>query len=95
MSKRRTIGENPLDLVVSDNHLETMVPASQAFVRDRPAPAAEAPAGAQQRLEELEAAVRQLRRALGEVRIELAEVKSQMFRDSYWLAQVKEKLAGK
>ncbi len=94
MSKRRTIGENPLDLVVSENHLESMV--SAAPPRSRPASSAEEPSpGSVKRLEELETAVRQLRLALGEIRIELAEVKSQMFRDSYWLAQVKEKLAGR
>ncbi len=85
-----------MDLVVSEKHLESMVPAAQALVRNNPAPAAaSSPDGLQQRLDELEAAIRQLRVALGEVRMELGEVKSQMFRDSYWLAQVKEKLAGK
>lgn len=91
MSKRRTIGENPLDHVVTGNPLDIVVPGPQGLAAGRPMaePVPEA------RLEELESAVKKLRMQVAEIRMELAEVKSQMFRDAYLLAQVKEKLAGK
>jgi hypothetical protein len=92
MSKRSTIGENPLDAVVSGNALDAVVPGPLGAQFGRPAagdPASE------ERLEQLEADIRKLRMQVAEVRMELAEVKNQLFRDSYFLAQVKEKLAGK
>ncbi|MBM4285264.1 MAG: hypothetical protein FJ128_08435 [Deltaproteobacteria bacterium] len=95
MTKRRTIGDNPLDFVAPENHLENIVsplPALRTKRSDLPEEAAQA---FLQRLEELEAAVRQLRVALGEVRMELGELKGQMFRNSYFLAQLKEKLTAK
>jgi len=92
MSKRRTIGENPLDAVVSGNPLDTVVPGPLSSRAGRPVPA-EPPAD--ERLEQLEADIRKLRMQIAEVRMELAEVKNQMFRDSYLMAQVKDKLAGK
>ncbi len=92
MSKRRTIGENPLDAVVSGNPLDAVVPGPLTSQAGRSAlvePASD------ERVEQLEAAIRTLRMQMAELRMELAEVKNQMFRDSYLLAQVKDKLAGK
>ena len=92
MSKRRTIGENPLDTVVSGNPLDTVVPIPLSPQAGRPVP--EEPVS-DERVEQLEAAIRTLRMQVAEVRMEMAEIKNQMFRDSYLLAQVKDKLAGK
>ncbi len=92
MSKRSTIGENPLDVIVSGNPLDTVVPGPLRVPAGRPALAE---AASDERLEQLEADIRKLRMQVAEVRMELAEVKNQLFRDSYLLAQVKEKLAGK
>ncbi len=90
MAKRRTIGENPLDSVVSGTPLDVVVPGASQV--GRTAVAGPAP---DERLEELESAIKKLRIQVAEIRMELAEVKNQMFRDSYLLAPVKEKLAGK
>jgi hypothetical protein len=92
MSKRRTIGENPLDAVVPGNPLDVVVPSPERQRAGRPAPVESA---AEARLEELESAIKKLRVQLAEIRMELAEVKNQMFRDSYLLARVKDKLTGK
>lgn len=92
MSKRSTIGANPLDAVVSGNPLDTVVPGALGAPAGRAGGADPAVA---ERLEQLEADIRKLRMQVADVRIELAEVKNQLFRDSYLLAQVKEKLAGK
>ena len=92
MSKRRTIGENPLDAVVSESPLDVVVSGRLGPQVDRPVPAEPA---SDERLEQLEADIKKLRVQVAEVRMELAEVKNQLFRDSYLLAQVKDKLAGK
>ncbi len=92
MSKRRTIGDNPLDAVVTGNPLDAVVYGPLKSQPSRPVPAEPA---SQERLEQLETDIRKLRMQIAEVRMELAEVKNQMFRDSYLLAQVKDKLAGK
>ncbi len=92
MSKRRTIGDNPLDAVVTGNPLDAVVPGPLKSQASRPLPAEPA---SDERLEQLENDIRKLRMQLAEVRMELAEVQNQMFRDSYLIAQVKEKLAGK
>lgn len=92
MSKRRTIGENPLDAVVSGNPLDTVVPDALGARASRLVPAEAASA---ERLEQLESDLKKLRMQVAEVRMELAEVKNQMFKDAYLLAQVKDKLSGK
>lgn len=92
MSKRRTIGDNPLDAVVTGNPLDAVVPGPLKSSPGRPAPVEPA---SQERLEQLETDIKKLRMQVAEVRMELAEVKNQMFRDSYLIAQVKEKLSGK
>jgi hypothetical protein len=92
MSKRRTIGENPLDAVVSRNPLDAVVPDPLTSKPGRPALEEHA---SDERMEQLEAAIKALRMQVAEVRMEIADLKNQMFRDSYLLAQVKDKLAGK
>jgi hypothetical protein len=92
MSKRSTIGENPLDAVVSGNALDTVVPGPLGAPAGRPAMAEPA---SDERLEQLEADIKKLRVQVAEVRMELAEVKNQLFRDSYLMAQLKDKLGGK
>ncbi len=93
MSKRRTIGENPLDLVVSESHLETVVSgpsaSRQAAAAPEPAPALEA------RLAELEAENRRLKTLVGELRLEVGDLKNQVFRTSWWVSQMKQKLGVK
>lgn len=91
MSRRSTIGENPLDAVVSGNPLDAVVPGP----RGAPAGRSAAEPASDERLEQLEADIKKLRMQIAEVRMELAEVKNQLFRDSYLMAQLKEKLAGK
>ncbi|MBW1990744.1 MAG: hypothetical protein JRI59_01170 [Deltaproteobacteria bacterium] len=88
MSKRRTIGENPLDLAVSKSPLDAVVPEAG---RERAGP--DTPEAAAERLEQLEEAVRTLRKQVAEVRMEMADIKNQLFRESYFLAQLKDKLA--
>lgn len=59
MAKRSTIGENPLDAVIQDNPLHTVVPALAATGRSRGAP--ELPPEVQKRLQELEAGLKAAR----------------------------------
>lgn len=92
MSKRRTIGENPLDTVVSGNSLDAVVPGLLSPQVGRPVPAESA---SDERVEQLESDIKKLRMQVAEVRMEMAEIKNQLFRDSYLLAQLKDKLAGK
>jgi hypothetical protein len=92
MSKRRTIGENPLDAVVSGNPLDAVVPGPLGAQAGR---SAITPAASDERLEQLESDIKKLRMQVAEVRMEMAEVKNQMFRDSYFLSQLKDKLAAK
>jgi hypothetical protein len=87
MTKRRTIGDNPLDFVGTAGHLETVVPAAPTPREVKPG----APAAPDPRLDHLEAAIKQLRVALGDLRMEVADLKSQMFRDAYRVAQLKDK----
>ena len=92
MSKRRTIGENPLDTVVSGNSLDAVVPGPFRPQAGRHVPAEPA---SDERVEQLESDIKKLRMQVAEVRMEMAEIKNQLFRDSYLLAQLKDKLAGK
>ena len=92
MSKKSTIGENPLDAVVSGNPLDAVVPGPLSSRAGRPALAEPA---SEERLEQLETDIKKLRMQIAEVRMELAEVKNQLFRDSYLMAQLKDKLGGK
>jgi hypothetical protein len=96
MSKRRTIGENPLEAVVSGNALDAVVPGPRGFRAggSEAAPRDDDPALAQ-RLEQLEAALGKLKVQMSELRMELGEIKTQMFRDSWWIARLKEKLKDK
>jgi hypothetical protein len=96
MSKRRTIGENPLDAVISGNPLDAVVPGPRGFKAggSEAGQRADDP-GLAQRLEHLEAALGKLKVQMSELRMELAEIKNQMFRDSWWIARLKEKLTEK
>lgn len=95
MSKHRTIGENPLDLVVSENHLEAVVSRPTA-VRERggPAPQAHRP-DLEQRLADLEAENKKLKVQMNELRSEMADLKNQAFRTGWWVSQIKQKLGVK
>ena len=96
MSKRRTIGANPLDLVVSENHLEAMV-AGPLATREAevPGPKDNRLALLEQRLKGLESENKRLEMQLGELRMEMADLKNQAFRNTWWLSQVKQKLGVK
>jgi hypothetical protein len=91
MSKPRTIGENPLDLVVSENHLETVVAGSSSRRGNTPADR-EGPSAVEQRLMDLEAENRRLKTLVGELRLEVGDLKNQVFRASWWVSQMKHKL---
>ncbi len=95
MAKHRTIGENPLDLVVSENHLEAVVSGPMA-VRERggPAPQAHLP-DLEKRLADLEVDNKRLRVQVNELRSEMADLKNQAFRTSWWVSQIKQKLGVK
>ncbi len=94
MSKHRTIGENPLDLVVSENHLEAMVSRPIA-ARERPDPAPAAYPDLEQRLADLEAENKKLKLLVSELRAEMADLKNQAFRTGWWVSQLKQKLGVK
>ena len=95
MAKHRTIGENPLDLVVSENHLEAVVSRPTA-VRERTVPAPEAhPPDLEKRLGDLESENRRLKVQLTELRTEMADLKNQAFRTGWWVSQLKQKLGVK
>ena len=65
MAKRSTIGENPLDLLVAENSLDTVVPSPAAASRA---------AKMEERLERLEAGVSGLQAELAGVKALPAEV---------------------
>ena len=86
MAKRRTIGENPLDAEFTENALETVVPGPGGG----PPGTAEAP-----RLADLERELAAARAEIANLRREVAELKARSSNEPWWLARLKEKLAGK
>jgi len=95
MSKRRTIGENPLDQMVLENHLEAVVSGPVA-TQEGGGPASEAQRSTwEQRLGDLESEYKRLRVQLGELRSEIADLKNQAFRTAWWVSQLKQKLGVK
>ncbi len=94
MSKRRTIGENPLDIVATERHLESMVSGPVASRPAAPGPVAE-PSPLEARLLELESENRRLKALVGELRLEVGDLKNQVFRTSWWVSELKQKLGMK
>jgi hypothetical protein len=94
MSKHRTIGENPLDLVVSENHLEAVV-SRPISARERPVPAPAHHPDLEQRLADLESENKKLKLQVNELRSEMADLKNQAFRTGWWVSQIKQKLGVK
>jgi hypothetical protein len=94
MSKHRTIGENPLDLVVSENHLEAVVSRPIA-ARERGVPAPAHHPDLEQRLADLESENKKLKLQVNELRSEMADLKNQAFRTGWWVSQIKQKLGVK
>ncbi len=95
MSKRRTIGENPLDLVVSENHLDTVVTGPLTVVEGGVPAAKDQLQALEQRLGDLESENKRLKMHLDELRSEMADLKNQAFRTGWWVSQLKQKLGVK
>jgi hypothetical protein len=77
MVKRSTIGENPLDAVMQENPLDTVVPDLSAAGRTgRGQPAPEVSPAVQERLQELEAGLKTLRPEVARVQGALGETAS-------------------
>jgi len=96
MTKRRTIGENPLDVDVSENPLDAVVPGSRAAKPGKSAPGREESTPVRDpRLDRLELTVKTLSGELARLRWELTELRRQLPKESWWMTRLKDKLAGK
>jgi predicted RNase H-like nuclease (RuvC/YqgF family) len=93
MAKRATIGENPLDEIVPETHLESVISTgSPRTARPREEPAPET----RERLAALEAEIKALKKEISLLRAEMSEMQARMpAQESKWVARLKEKLAGK
>ena len=77
MAKRSTIGENPLDAVLQENSLDTVVPdLSVVSKTGRGQPAPEVPPEVQERLQELETGLKALRPEVARVKAAAGEAAS-------------------
>jgi hypothetical protein len=93
MAKRPTIGENPLDAVVAETHLDTVVPpgGSQAAK-----PKEEAAPDTRKRLDVLEAEVKALKAEISLFRVEMKEMQVRIpSPEGKWVNRLREKLVGK
>jgi prefoldin subunit 5 len=74
MAKRSTIGENPLDAVIQEHPLNTVVPGLSSVTRGgRGQPAPEVPPEVQERLKGLEAGLQALRTEVAGLRASAGE----------------------
>jgi hypothetical protein len=96
MTKRRTIGENPLDVVGQENSLDALVPTPQGTPKDRPGVEKTSPE-LSRRLAKVEAEAK----ALG---IEVAQLKATVsglqealahIQEPWLLRKLKDRLTGK
>ena len=96
MTKRRTIGENPLDAVGQESSLDSLVPASRGVLKDQPGLEKPLPEVGV-RLAKLEAEVRALRIDLAQLKAAVAEVQAALAQppEPWLLRKLKDKLAGK
>jgi hypothetical protein len=93
MAKRATIGENPLDAVVAETHLDTVVPPGGPQAgRHAEEPAPEV----QKRLALLEAEINALKAEVSLLRGKMMELQVRMPPpEPRWVSRLREKLAGK
>jgi hypothetical protein len=89
MAKRPTIGENPLDAVVAETHLDAVVPPAGKHP-DEPTPEV------QKRLALLEAEVKALKAEISLLRGKMMELQVRLpAPEPRWVSRLREKLAGK
>lgn len=93
MARRPTIGENPLDAVVAETHLDTVVPpGGPKTVRQQE----EATPEIQKHLALLEAEVKALKAEIALLRGKMMELQVRMPPpEPRWVARLREKLVGK
>ncbi|MGV8074986.1 MAG: hypothetical protein AB2L11_10580 [Syntrophobacteraceae bacterium] len=93
MAKRPTIGENPLDALVAETHLDAVVPPKGPQAgRPREKAASES----QKRLAVVEAEVKALKEEIFLLRAEMTEMQAHMpAPEPKWVVRLREKLAGK
>lgn len=93
MAKRPTIGENPLDAVMAETHLDTMLPPGGLQAGRHPEePAPEV----QKRLALLEAEVKALKAEISLLRGKMLELQVRMPPpEPRWVSRLRERLAGK
>lgn len=93
MAKRPTIGENPLDAVVAETHLDTVVPPGGPQAGKPPEePAPEI----MKRLAILEAEIKALKGEISLLRAKMMEMQVRLPPpEPRWVIRLREKLAGK
>ena len=92
MAKRATIGENPLDAVMGETHLDTVVPQSGPQAGRHPE---EPGPEVQKRLALLEAEVKALKAEISLLRGKMMELQVRMPPpEPRWVSRLREKLAG-
>jgi len=95
MAKRPTIGKNPLDAVMAENPLDTVVPLSGPKTEVRQAPP-EADPELKKRLAVLEAEVQALQGEISLLRAKIMEMQVRLPPpEPRWVVRLREKLAGK
>ena len=93
MAKRPTIGENPLDAVVAETHLDALVPPGGPKAGR---PQEEAAPEIQKRLALLEAEIKALNAEISLLRGKMMELQVRLPPpEPRWVARLREKLAGK
>lgn len=97
MAKRPTIGENPLDAVMSETPLEAMVPLAELRTgKARPPAMAEPSLEAEKRLQLLEAEVQVLKGEISLLKAKMTEMETHKPRpEPRWVARLRDRLAGK
>lgn len=92
MAKRPTIGENPLDAVVAETHLDTVVPPGGPQAGRHPE---EHDPEIQKRLAVLEAEIKALKAEISLLRGKMMELQVRMPPpEPRWVSRLREKLAG-
>jgi hypothetical protein len=96
MAKRPTIGENPLDVVVSDTPLDAVVPLAGPKP-EKPQPPPEEPAPeVMKHLAVLEAEIKALKGELSLLKGKIMEIQVRMPpQEPKWVSRLRDKLAGR
>jgi hypothetical protein len=96
MAKRPTIGENPLDAVMTDTPLEAVVPLPRTQAGKDRSTVDAGPFRETKRLELLEAEVKALKGEISLLKSKILEIQTRMPPpEPRWVARLRNKLAGK